>query len=108
MENWDDENFSDGFDDDALAKRVNVGLWRKLFAYARRYPRDLFWLGVCAFVTACAEVAYPLLTRGVVDEVALNGSDASLLYWGLAYLIVTTAIAISITGFVQILSLIHI
>ena len=102
MENWDDENFDDGFDDDQLAKRVDVGLWQKLFAYARRYPRELFWLGVCAFVTACAEVAYPLLTRGVVDEVALKGQDASLLYWGLAYLGVTAAIAIAITGFVQI------
>ena len=86
MENWDDENFDDGFDDDQLAKRVDVGLWQKLFAYARRYPRELFWLGVCAFVTACAEVAYPLLTRGVVDEVALKGQDASLLYLSLIHI----------------------
>ena len=102
MENWDDENFSDGFDDAALAKRMDVGLWKKLFAYARRYPRDLFWLGVCAFVTACMEVAYPLLTRGVVDEVAEKGGEANLLFWGLCYLTVTAAIAIAITGFVQI------
>ena len=102
MEDWDDENFDDGFDDDALAKKVDMGLWRKLFAYAKRYPRDLFWLGIFAFVTAVAEVAYPLLTRGVVDEVALYGKDAQLLPWGLAYLAVTVAIAGAITGFVQI------
>lgn len=102
MDDYDDDTFDDGFDDDASAKRVNMALWTKLFAYARRYPRDLFWLGVCAFVTACMEVAYPLLTRGVVDEVAIEGTNANLVPWVLMYLLVTAAIAVAITGFVQI------
>lgn len=102
MDEYDDDTFDDGFNDDASAKRVNLSLWKKLFAYARRYPRDLFWLGVCAFVTACMEVAYPLLTRGVVDEVAIKGADANLLPWVIMYLLVTAAIAIAITAFVQI------
>ena len=102
MDEYDDDTFDDGFNDDASAKRVNLTLWRKLFVYARRYPRDLFWLGVCAFVTACMEVAYPLITRGVVDEVALKGSEANLVPWVLMYLLTTAAIAIAITGFVQI------
>ena len=70
MDNYDDENYDDGFDDDALAARMNLDLWKKLFGYAKRYPKDLTWLGVFAFTTACAEVAYPLITKGVVDEVA--------------------------------------
>lgn len=102
MDDYDDDTFNDGFDDDASAKRVNLNLWKKLFAYAQRYPRDLFWLGVSAFVTACMEVAYPLLTRGVVDEVATEGSNADLVPWIAMYLLVTAAIAISITAFVQI------
>jgi len=102
IDNYDDDNFNDGFDDAELARRMNVGLWKKLFVYARRYPRDLFWLGVCAVVTACMEVAYPLLTRGVVDEVAAHGADANLWTWGVGYLLTTAAIAIAITGFVQI------
>ena len=69
MDNYDDENFDDGFDDEALAARVDLGLWRKLFAYARRYPRDLALLAACAFTTAAMEVTYPLITKWVVDDV---------------------------------------
>lgn len=100
MDNYDDENFDDGFDEEALAARMNLALWKKLFAYARRYPKDLTWLGVFAFCTASAEVAYPLITRGVVDEVAEFGRDASLMPWILAYLACTVIITLSIGGFI--------
>ena len=36
MDNYDDENYDDGFDDDALASRMNLDLWKKLFSYARK------------------------------------------------------------------------
>jgi hypothetical protein len=52
VDSYDDENFDDGFDDEALASRVNLDLWRKLFAYARRYPRELTGL-------ACARSSPP-------------------------------------------------
>jgi len=100
MDSYDDENYNDGFDEEALAARMNLALWKKLFAYARRYPRDLTWLGVFAFTTACAEVAYPLITKGVVDEVAELGRDAVLMPWMLAYLVCTIGIALSIGGFI--------
>ena len=57
MDNYDDENFDDGFDDDALATEMNLHLWVKLFNYAMCYPRDLLWLAFFAFTTACMEVA---------------------------------------------------
>ena len=63
MDNYDDENFDDGFDDDALASRMNLPLWRKLFGYARRYPKDLAWLAVFAFFTASMEVGIPRLRK---------------------------------------------
>jgi len=100
MDSYDDENFDDGFDDEALASRMNVNLWKKLFSYARQYPRDLACLGGFAFVTACAEVTYPLITKGVVDSVALDGVDTVLTPWILGYLACTVAIALSIGGFI--------
>jgi ATP-binding cassette subfamily B protein len=100
MDNYDDENFDDGFDEDALAARMNLGLWKKLFAYAAQYPRDLTYLGVFAFLTACAEVAYPLITKGVVDAVAVDGTEAVLLPWILGYLLCTVSISLSIGGFI--------
>ena len=100
MDNYDDETYDDGFDEDALAARMNVGLWRKLFAYARRYPRDLLVLAGFAFVTACMEVAYPLVTKGVVDEVAARGQAADLWPWIAAYALCTVVIGLAIGGFI--------
>jgi ATP-binding cassette subfamily B protein len=103
MDNYDDENFDDGFDDEALAARVDLKLWRKLFAYARRYPKDLVWLAVCAFTTASMEVTYPLITKWVVDDVDAAyaaGTVISLWPHALAYLACTVTICIAIGGFI--------
>ena len=100
MDNYDDENYNDGFDDDALAAQMNLDLWKKLFGYAKRYPKDLAVLGGFAFTTACAEVAYPLITKGVVDEVSALGAEASLTPWIMAYVFCTLVIAVSIGGFI--------
>jgi ATP-binding cassette subfamily B protein len=100
---YDDENYDDGFDEEALAARINLDLWKKLFGYARRYPTELKWLATCAFFTALMEVAYPLLTKGVVDAVdgyLKGGPDPELWVWGLGYLICTVIICFSIGGFI--------
>jgi ATP-binding cassette subfamily B protein len=100
MDSYDDETYNDGFDDDALASRMNLDLWKKLFAYAKRYPRDLKLLATFAFITACMEVTYPLLTKGVVDAVDQYGADAVLWPWALGYLACTVVIAMAIGGFI--------
>jgi ATP-binding cassette subfamily B protein len=100
LDNYDDENFDDGFDDDALATEMNLSLWVKLFNYAMYYPRDLLWLAFFAFITACMEVAYPLLTKGVVDEVALRGTEATLTPWIIGYAACTVVITFGIGGFI--------
>lgn len=104
MDNYDDENYNDGFDDDALAANLNVDLWKRLFGYAKAYPKDLVWLGFFAFVTALMEVAYPLITKLVVDAVANVEPGASVNLWPYAglYLACTVVIAISIGGFIWI------
>ena len=100
MDNYDDENFDDGFDDDALASQMNLNLWVKLFDYAKQYPRDLTCLAFFAFVTASMEVAYPLLTKGVIDEVAGHGTAAIRWPWAVGYFICTLTITCAIGGFI--------
>ena len=100
---YDDENYNDGFDDEKLAARINLDLWRKLFSYARRYPTQVKWLAIFAVTTATAEVAYPLITKGVIDAANLyldNGTDPQMWMWGLAYLACTAVLCISIGGFI--------
>jgi len=101
MDNYDDEYCNDGFDDEALAAQVRTDLWRKLFAYARRYPRELAGLGACAFISACMEVSYPLITKAVVDQVAAQGMQADLTPWILAYAGCTVVLAAAIGTFIR-------
>jgi ATP-binding cassette subfamily B protein len=103
MDNYDDENFDDGFNEAALAKRMNFALWRKLFVYVKRYPRDLTWLGIFAFTTAAAEVSYPLITKWVVDDVDVafqTGGSFSVWPYIVAYAACTAVICMSIGGFI--------
>jgi ATP-binding cassette, subfamily B, bacterial len=100
MDHYDDENFDDGFDDEALAARFNLPLWKKLFDYAKVYRRELLVLGACAFTTASMEVSFPLITRGVVDEIAAHGVSAALWPWMLAYAACTLVLALSVGTFI--------
>jgi len=103
MDSYDDDNFEDGFDDEASARRFNWALWRKLWRYAARYPRELRWLAIFAVFTASMEVAYPLLTLGVIDTVAASmktGVPWSPWPWLTGYAVATLVLAGGIGGFI--------
>ncbi len=85
---------------EAAPQAVELKIWRRLFSYALAYPQELCLLALFAFVTACVEVAYPLITRGVVDAVSTEGKDAELGIFGLAYLICTLILGLCIGGFI--------
>ena len=63
---YDDDNYDDGFDEEALARRMRLHLWAKLFAYTRPYRRKLVMLGFFATLTALMDVSFPLITRAVI------------------------------------------
>lgn len=77
-------------------------LWLQLWGYARQYPRDLVWLGVCAIVTAAMEISYPLITRSVIDAVAAGVDNSVLWQHAFVYALVTIVIGLSIGGFIRI------
>ena len=101
---YDDETYVDEFTRDQPQSGVNLQLWKQLFAYARQYPKELRLLGLFGFTTALMEVAFPLITKGVIDDVDqwLNqgGPELDLWYWGGWYLLCTLIICFSIGGFI--------
>ncbi|MBX3707654.1 MAG: ABC transporter ATP-binding protein [Pseudomonadales bacterium] len=100
MDHYDDDNYDDGFDEEALARRVRLDLWKQLFDYAKVYRTELMVLGVCAFLTACMDVTFPLITRAVVDSVAADGFSTDLLPWMFAYAGATAVMVLSIGTFI--------
>ncbi len=97
---FDDANYDDGFDELALAKRVRLGLWKKLFAYTRPYRREVIMLAGFAVLTALMDVAFPLITRGVIDAVGAEGLQADLWPYVVAYATAATLLSLSVGGFI--------
>jgi ATP-binding cassette subfamily B protein len=98
---FDDANYDDGFDELAIAKRVRLSLWKKLFAYTRPYRREVSLLAGFAVLTALMDVSFPLITRGVVDTVATRGLEAAALWpYAFAYLGCMTLLSASVGGFI--------
>lgn len=97
---YDDDNYDDGFDEEALARRMRLHLWKKLFAYTRPYRRKLAMLGFFATLTAVMDVSFPLITRAVIDAVDAHGASANLWPYAAAYIACTTVLSVSVGCFV--------
>ncbi len=97
---YDDDNYDDGFDEEALARRMRLGLWKKLFSYTRPYRRELALLGFFAITTAAMDVIFPLITRGVIDAIAAHGLRTNLVPFALQYMACTLVTAFSVGCFI--------
>ncbi len=97
---FDDDNYEDGFTEDTFDEGVDLGLWRQLMAYTLQYPFEVSVLAVCAICTAISEVAFPLITRAVIDAISLNGAEVDLLQYGLLYFGFVILLACSVGGFI--------
>lgn len=97
---YDDENFNDGFDDESYHHGMNLDLWRRLLGYALRYRLEVSILAICAIATAICEIAFPLITRAVIDSVAEFGADANLTLYGMLYGAFTLLLSLAVGGFI--------
>lgn len=97
---YDDENYNDGFDDDSYTQGMKLELWRRLLAYALNYRLEISALSISAVMTAAAEIAFPLITRSVIDEISARGADANLLTYAGWYAFFTVLLAGSVVGFI--------
>ena len=98
-EYFDDENFDDGFQDDVKG-RLNLGLWQKLLGYTLAYPFEVGMLAISAFTTAIAEIAFPLITRKVIDGVQNEGVDFDIMFYGGLYFAFVVLLAASVASFI--------
>ena len=96
----DDDSRYDGIDEDQAARRLRVGLWRKLFSYTGPYRRELGVLAVCAVLTAACDVSFTLITRAAIDEAEQTGVNADLLRYGWLYLLNIFVISLGIGAFI--------
>lgn len=87
-------------DEDALAPRINLALWRRTLQFARPYRGHLLLLSIMAAMCAGADVTIPWLTGRFVDEITLRGRAARLGNIELAYCGVICTLAACIFTFI--------
>lgn len=81
--------------------RIDLELWKRLFAYTRPYRRQVVWLCVAAVGTAAVDASLPLLTRRVVDDVGERGAAVELWPYAAAYLGLTVTLCLCIWRFIS-------
>jgi ATP-binding cassette, subfamily B, bacterial len=86
--------------EESYDRRIDLSVWRKLFGYTRPYRRELAGLIALAIVTATVDALFPLVTRGLVDDVIEHGAAARWERYAVAYLGLTTVIALAIWRFI--------
>ncbi len=96
---YDDDNYNDGFDENSFQQGMKLTLWKKLFGYTLVYKFELGMLILCAMTTAISEVAFPLITRDVIDSVKLQGANIGLLQYAIAYSAFILLLSLSVGGF---------
>jgi ATP-binding cassette subfamily B protein len=77
-------------------KQFDLSLWRQLFRFLAPHRRDVILLALSGVATAACDVAFPLVTRGVIDEARELGADARFGMWGLIWFGLSAALAICI------------
>jgi len=108
VDNYDDENYDDGFDEARSSAAMQISLWRRLFTFTLPYKAELWVLVVAGSVTALMEMAYPLITKWLIDDVDANGKEADLFFWAIVYLGTCFLMAVSIGSFIWVTSKIRV
>ena len=108
MDNYDDENYDDGFDEVRSSATMQISLWRRLFTFTLPYKAELWVIVVAGSVTALMEMAYPLITKWLIDDVEANGQEADLFFWAMVYLGTCFLMAVSIGSFIWMTSRIRV
>jgi len=87
---------------------MQISLWRRLFTFTLPYKAELWVMVVAGSVAAIMEMAYPLITKWVIDDVDANGKEADLFFWAMVYFGTCLLMAISIGSFIWMTSKIRV
>ena len=96
---YDDENFDDGFPENVNGQ-LDLGLWKQLLSYTLAYPFEVTMLAVSAVAVAISEIAFPLITRRVIDGIETDGTEFDILFFGGLYFAFVVLLALSVASFI--------
>ncbi len=94
----------EAFHEEEYSKRVDLGLWRRLMAYARPYRGNLLIVLITTVVGAVSDNALPLVTRQLIDRAAAHAHDPtvpfSALLFGATYVVIMLINGLAVWGII--------
>ena len=88
----------DTHDEDARS-RLDLSVWRRLFAYTRPYKKHVVLLCLFAGMTGGSEVLFPMVTRSLVDRLVSGAEDPRFALHGVAYVALIAGVCLSVHWF---------
>ena len=64
--------------EEEFTKRIDMNVWKKLFAYAWKHKRVLISSCAIMAIVGLIDLIYPQLTRYAIDNIIADGSEAGL------------------------------
>ena len=85
---------------DTAGNQFDPKTWWRLFRFGLAYPRTLTVIFCSATVVGITDMSFGLLTKFVVDDVQIRGSQADFVFWGVLYGCASVAMSIALGTFV--------
>lgn len=84
-------------DEDSVdfSKKINKEIWKEVFNFVKPYKAYIFMLIFCNFVQMFSINFFPLLTRHIIDNYAIERSTAHIVKFGIIFFCLVCVTAIS-------------
>jgi ATP-binding cassette subfamily B protein len=93
----DSEYYDDDYDTGA---QFSAAVWRRLGGYAWRYKNSVLILAGAALATAAVDVAFPLLTRALIDDLSDGSLARGWVDYAAWYFFLTVMLCLSVGAFI--------
>ena len=87
-------------EDDNYQGQLDFQLWKRIAQHALPYRRPLFGLCFFGMLLAGIEIAFPLVTAGLIDEAISNGVTDVLWWYIAAYAVLCAGFAVFVWTFI--------
>jgi ATP-binding cassette subfamily B protein len=86
--------------DDEYRGRLDLALWRRIFAHARPYARPALVLATCGVLIAGVEASFPLVTAWLIDGAIAGAAPRRMIAPGAIYVALIASFALSVRIFI--------
>ena len=87
--------------EDDAPQSLDLGIWRRVFAFALPHRRLLWPVGLQAILVAGVDTSFALITRAAIDDAVANGVDMALGRHLTAYAIAAVTLAVCVYVFIR-------